>query len=40
VTGGGPVTGITVENGQIMLLIGTERVPLASVVGVTAGSRL
>lgn len=40
VTGGGPVTGISVENGQVMLLIGSERVPLASVVGVTAGSSL
>lgn len=37
-TGGGQVTGISVENGQLVLLVGQDRVPLASVVGVTAGT--
>jgi len=37
VTGGGQVSGISLEDGQVMLQIGSERVPLASVVGVTAG---
>ena len=37
-TGGGQVTGISMDNGQVMLLVGSERVPLASVVGIMAGS--
>ncbi len=37
VTGGGQVTGINVEGGQILLVIGDRRVPLSSVVGITAG---
>jgi hypothetical protein len=39
-TGGGQVSGISVENGQVLLLIGSERVPLGSVVGVTASPAL
>jgi len=38
VTGGGQVTGITVDNGQTMLVIGQTQVPLSAVVGVSAGS--
>jgi flagellar basal-body rod modification protein FlgD len=38
-TGGGQVTGISMESGQVMLLVGTERVPLTSVVAITAGSK-
>lgn len=34
VTGGGQVTGLNVENGQLILLLGQERVPLSSVVSV------
>jgi flagellar basal-body rod modification protein FlgD len=37
-TGGGQVTGISMDNGQVMLLVGSERVPLTSVVAITAGS--
>jgi flagellar basal-body rod modification protein FlgD len=38
ITGGGQVSGISVDGGQLMLLIGTARVPLSSVVGVMAGT--
>ncbi|HSB73585.1 MAG TPA: flagellar hook capping FlgD N-terminal domain-containing protein [Candidatus Methylomirabilis sp.] len=34
-TGGGQVTGISMENGQLVLLVGDQRVPLTSVVSVT-----
>jgi len=37
VTGGGQVTGISVEDGQLLLMLGDQRVPLSSVVGITAG---
>jgi flagellar basal-body rod modification protein FlgD len=37
-TGGGQVTGISMDSGQVMLLVGSERVPLTSVVAITAGS--
>ncbi len=33
-TGSGPVTGIAVEGGVLMLVIGNQRVPLSSLVGV------
>jgi flagellar basal-body rod modification protein FlgD len=39
-TGGGQVTGINLENGQAVLLLGTMRVPLTSVVGVRTGTTL
>ncbi|HYL81158.1 MAG TPA: flagellar hook assembly protein FlgD [Candidatus Acidoferrum sp.] len=35
-TGIGRVTGINVENGQLVLQVGEQRIPLASVVGVLA----
>ncbi len=38
ITGAGQVTGMNVENGQLVLLVGGARVPLSSVVGVTAGT--
>ncbi len=38
VTGGGQVTGLSLEGSQLVLLIGEQRVPLASVVGITAGT--
>ena len=38
ITGGGQVTGINVENGQLLLLIGDARAPMSSVVGVMAGA--
>jgi flagellar basal-body rod modification protein FlgD len=38
ITGGGQVTGINLENGQLVLLLGDQRVPLANVVGVAAGA--
>ena len=38
ITGSGQVTGINVENGQLLLLIGDARVPMSSVVGVMAGA--
>lgn len=34
-TGGGQVTGISMDNGQLVLLVGEQRVPLTSVVSVT-----
>jgi flagellar basal-body rod modification protein FlgD len=37
-TGGGQVTGISVENGQLVLQVGTQRIPLTSVVSVMAGT--
>lgn len=40
ITGGGVVTGINVENGQLVLLLGEQRVPLTSVIGVTAAPAL
>jgi flagellar basal-body rod modification protein FlgD len=38
ITGAGQVSGINMENGQLVLQIGNARVPLASVVGVMAGT--
>jgi flagellar basal-body rod modification protein FlgD len=35
-TGGGSVSGISVENGQLILQVGAQRVPLTAVVGITA----
>lgn len=40
ITGGGVVTGINVENGQLVLLLGEQRVPLTSVIGLTAAPAL
>jgi len=37
-TGAGQVTAIQVENGQLLLQLGGQRVPLAAVTGVLAGS--
>jgi flagellar basal-body rod modification protein FlgD len=37
-TGGGQVTGISVENGSLVLLLGEQRVPSSAVVGVLSGS--
>ncbi len=34
----GQVTGISTESGQLVLLLGDLRVPLSSVVGITAGT--
>lgn len=38
ITGGGQVSGISVDDGQLMLLIGAARVPMSSVVGVMAAA--
>lgn len=40
ITGSGQVTGIAMERGQLVLLLGTERVPLSSVISVLAGTSL
>jgi flagellar basal-body rod modification protein FlgD len=39
-TGGGQVTGINVEGGTVVLMLGNQRVPLTSVVNVMAGTAL
>jgi flagellar basal-body rod modification protein FlgD len=38
ITEAGQVTGINVENGQLVLMLGEHRVPLTNVVGVMAGT--
>lgn len=39
ITGGGPVSGLSVEDGRLLLLVGETRVPMSSVVGVMAGAQ-
>ena len=39
-TGGGQVTGVSMENGQLVLQVGAQRIPLTSVVSVMAGPTL
>jgi flagellar basal-body rod modification protein FlgD len=38
ITGAGQVTGINVEDGQVVLMVGDQRVPWSNVVGVVAGT--
>jgi len=36
-TGGGLVTGIGLDSGQVMLVVGSQQIPVSSVVGIATG---